>query len=102
MEQVVKKNLHEIEKSCKRNENKLRNLTHKIRDREEERHSNRLINEHRKRRSGSKSKRDSSPQPPIYSTQSTSLKNNKRNSMLANDSQSQIKASEIAKKNKQF
>lgn len=61
MEEIVKKNLHEIEKSCKKNENKLKNLALKIRDKSEEKYSSRLIQEHRRRRSGSRSKRDSSP-----------------------------------------
>lgn len=56
-DEVIKKRLYEIDKYVKKNENKLKKIQLKLKDREEDERSRKIISEHQSKRSNSRSKR---------------------------------------------
>lgn len=100
---MIKKKIYEIDKYVRKNDNKLKRLQLKIKDKEEEYRSNRIIQEHRSKRSSSRTKRDTSPKQTYYNsvTSAPKIPIRKVNSQLSPppniDSASRSKGSDMLK-----
>jgi hypothetical protein len=94
----------------RKNDNKLKRLQLKIKDKEEENRSNRIIMEHRSRRSNSKSRKETSPKQAYYNTVVSAPKipiMKKTNTQVVAspsnlDSSSKSKGTDIAKSSQEF